>query len=433
MEIKKEPKVLVIAANPFSDINNNGKTLKSIFSAFKKESLCELYFRPQDNVIGDGEYASSYYAVCDMDIIRSFAHFSSKCGGIQVFEKAKNEQVASDKTYQWFLHGSLKDIKWLRTLMWKTRKWDTNEYRQWYHECNPDVVFALLGALGSGASYIMAQEISKELNIPLAVYFTDDYLIHPIRKTWSDKRRYKSDLKEYKAIVNNSSALFTIGEQMSLEYSKFFNKHFDSIMNSVDVYPFTPKEPSVSVPVISYFGGLNLNRWKMISRVSNLVKGHAQVIVYTGQEITEEIATSFNEAGVILGGFLKGNEVREKMLESDILLHIESDDSYYRALTALSVSTKIPEYMMSSRPVIAFGPQEIASMRVVSDNSLGVAISSEDTEENQKEKLLTLLSDKNLQYEYARKAHEYASRKFNRDTIARALKEKLSEIAWKNH
>ena len=83
-------KVLVIAANPFADINNNGKTLKSIFSSFKKENLCELYFRPQDNIIGDGEFANSYYAFSEMDIIRSIMSFSTKCGGVQVFDKIRD-------------------------------------------------------------------------------------------------------------------------------------------------------------------------------------------------------------------------------------------------------------------------------------------------------------------------------------------------------
>jgi len=423
---KDEPKVLVIAANPFSDINNNGKTLKSIFNAFQKESLCELYFRPQDNVIADGNFADSYYAVSDMDIIRSMVKLSNKCGGVQTFEKKQSEAVVKDKTYQWFLHGNMKNIKWLRKLMWRTRRWDTQEYREWYRGCKPDIVFALLG--GPSTAYTIAQEIINELNIPLAVYFTDDYIINPIRKNWQDRKKYKKDEKEFRTIINNASIHYTISELMSQKYSDFFGKQFDCIMNSVDVYPFEPMAVTEDKSTIAYFGGLNLNRWKMISRLSKLSDGKARVIVYTGQEITEEIDASFKNAGVELGGFLKGDEVRKKMLESNMLLHIESDDEYYRALTCLSVSTKIPEYMMSSRPIIAFGPKEIASIRLVSDNDLALVISSEDDEVRQKTKLQELLDNRTMQQKYAKKAYDYAVEHFDKKKISMNLRNKLIEV-----
>lgn len=427
---KKEPKVLVIAANPFSDINNNGKTLKSIFSAFHKESLYELYFRPQDNIIGDGEFAQSYYAFCEMDIIRSIIHFSKKCGGIQTFEKGKAKEIAEDKTYRSFLNGNLKNIKWLRSLLWKTRRWDTKEYRDWLRACNPDIVFALLG--GPGTSYTIAQEISKQFNVPLAVYFTDDYLIHPVRKNWLDKWRYIREEKHYRKIITASSALFTIGELMSKEYSAYFGKEFDCIMNSVSLYPFVPKTTISHTKTIAYFGGLNLNRWKMISRFSELVSGKARVLVYTGQEITDEIDKAFKISGVELGGFLKGEEVRTKMLESDILLHIESDDKYYRSLTCLSVSTKIPEYLMSSRPVVAYGPAEIASIRLISDNNLGITISSEESEANQKNVLFKFLDNEEQQQLYVKRAYDYASSHFDKDKVSEGLRNKIIQIC-KNH
>lgn len=431
MDINKEPKVLVIAANPFSDINNNGKTLKSIFSQFSKENLFELYFRPQDNAIGDGEYASSYWAVSEMDIIRSIIHLRRHCGGEQHFNKAMDIQVAEDKTYQRFLHGKLKNNVILRKMLWGTNLWNTREFKSWYRLCKPDIVFSLLGR--PGVSYEIALKISKELDIPLAVYFTDDYLIHPIKKTLFDKFLYNWELKKYREIINHASLRFCIGDLMCKEYSFFFGRPFSPIMNSVPVCPFAPKTTNNGLITISYFGGLNLNRWKMICRLASIVVKKARIVVYTGQEITPEMGDSFVDAGVILGGFLQGSEVREKMMESDILLHIESDDDNYRSLTALSISTKLPEYMMSSRPIIAFGPQEIASMRLVADNNLGVAVSSEDSVDKQKDKIYQLINDQNLRNELARKAYDYASITFNRESIAVNLKYKLSNVVCEIH
>ncbi len=41
-------KVLIVSANAFSKIYNNGKTLESIFRDFQPDELSMLYTRPQD-------------------------------------------------------------------------------------------------------------------------------------------------------------------------------------------------------------------------------------------------------------------------------------------------------------------------------------------------------------------------------------------------
>jgi|LSQX01.1.fsa_nt_gb hypothetical protein len=419
-------KVLVIAANPFSDINNNGKTLKAMFSDFPKECLCEFYFRPQDNVIGDGEFAGSYYAVSDLDIIRSFLHFSKKCGGVQHFDRAKNIEIAEDKTYQRFLHGCLKDVRWLRSLLWKSRRWDTKEYREWYREQKPDLVFALLG--GPGTSYTIAEEISQELNIPLAVYFTDDYLIHPIRKTSAQKRKYKYDLKAYKKIVEMSSARFCIGELMCKEYSEFFGKEFLPIMNLAEVVPYEPQSERNDKPVLSYFGDLWLDRWKMLSKLADLVGDKGLIKIYSGNELTQELKEAFDKPNIQFCGLVRGEVFKRARYSSDILLHVESDAEELRSVTALSISTKLPEYMMTGRAILGFGPDEVASMRLISDNVIGLVLSTDMTEAEQRAKLADFLGNVDKRNEFAKRGYDYAVNHFDKVKTAKWVKEYLIKI-----
>jgi len=422
----KIPKVLVICANPFSDINNNGKTLKSIFSAFPKECLAELYFRPQDNIIGDGEYASTYYAFSDLDIIRSIVHFSSKCGGVQSFERAKCERVAQDKTYQKFLHGRLKNIKWIRSILWKTRKWDTKEYRNWYKNFKPDIIFALLG--GPGVSYTIAQEISQELKKPLAIYFTDDYLIRPIRKGLLSQIRYHSSVNSYKKIVDKSAICFCIGEMMCQEYTEFFGKMFFPIMNAVPISPL--KTPVESRPLtLSYFGGLNLNRWKMLCRLATFIGENSILYVYSGAEITLEMEYEFKKHNnVQLCGCLHGEQVKEQMMQSDVLVHIESDDIVNRSMTALSISTKIPEYMSCGRMILGYGPSELASMKMIESSNAGIVISSESSND-----IVSAQYQNILNTEYRRKCGQngylYAKSHFDINVVANDLLFKLSSLS----
>ena len=419
-------KVLVIAANPFSDINNNGKTLKSIFSTFEKKNLCELYFRPQDNIIGDGDFADSYYAFGVMDIMRSIVFLSKKCGSVQVFDKERDKSIAEDKVYRSFLNGKLKNIKWLRSLLWKTRKWDTNEYRKWLDTCNPDIVFALLG--GPGVMYTIAQEIAAERNIPLAVYFPDDYLLHWPKRSLLDKLKYKSDVKAFRKIINNASIRFCIGEKMCKEYGSFFKKEFFPIMNCAAIKPFNYVDTGNEKPVLSYFGSLWLDRWKMISRLADLVQDIGEINVYSANELNDEMKYAFNKPNIHFMGPVLGEDYDLAVRKSDVLLHVESDDKINRGKTALSISTKIPDCLASGKPIMAFGPTEVASISLLKDNEIGFVLSSEDSLDSNRRAIANYLNDPSIRRSYAEKGYEFAVLNFDKDKVSKKVYSQLLRI-----
>ena len=425
----KKYNVLVIAANPFSDINNNGKTLKSIFSTFDKDKLFELYFRPQDNIIGDGDYASSYYAIGEMDILRSFLHCSKKCGGIQVFEPSQDKAVAEDKTYRSFLNGRLKNVKWLRKLLWNTRKWDTEEYRKWVADSKPDIVFALLG--GPGIMFTIAQEIAENQNIPLAVYFTDDYLLHWPKKSFIDRWRNKKDTMTFKQIVEKSALRFCIGEKMCEEYSAYFGKDFYPIMNCAEIKPYNKVDTGNEKPVISYFGSLWLDRWKMISRLSDLVGDKGVINVYSGNELSEAMREAFNKPNIHFNEPVTGEKYEEAVRNSDVLLHVESDDITNREKTALSISTKIPDCLASGKPLMAYGPTEVASIRLLSDYFIGFVVDSEADIDQDREAIVNFLNNPSIREGYSERGYQFAVERFDKNKISREVFNKLHEAILK--
>ncbi len=427
----RNKKVLIIAANPFSDINNNGKTLKSLFSEFDKSSLCELYFRPQDNAIGDGEYADSYYAVSVNDIIKSIVKFSRVCGSQQFFSKPdQNYTLTPSKSQQYFEKRSIRNIKFLRRFLWKTRKWDTKELHEWLEKCAPDVIFSLVG--GIGPLFTLSEEISNWLNIPLAVFFTDDYLIHTEDNGVYSYNNHEKNVQIYRRFIGKASRCYCIGEQMCEEYGQFFNTKFYPIMNSVDVIPYSPKE-TMSVPiVISYFGGLSLGRWEMISRLSDVVREDAVIKVFTAHEITDEIRLAFDKPNIQLCGKVLGDKLQREREQSDFLLHVENDKKQYSEKTALSISTKIPESLMQSRLLLAYGPSAVASMQLIQKHELGLFISSEQPVEAQRDLFFQFIKNHNKAREVVKNAYDYACTHFNKQVVSEKLKQELTELVNKN-
>lgn len=427
MQNSSEPHVLVLAPNPFSDINNNGKTLKSIFSCFDKGSLFIFYFRPQDNSICDGEYAESYYAVSESDIIKSIISFSKVCGSPQFFGKTGDVSVIKhSKIQKYFEKHSIKNVKFLRRLLWRTRKWDTKKLHEWLVKCSPDIVFSLVG--GVGPLFTISEEISRQLHIPLAVYFTDDYLIHSKDNGACGYCRHEKNVKAYRQLLGKASRCYCIGEQMCEEYGQFFNTRFYPIMNSVDVLPYSPKGKIASPIVISYFGGLSLGRWEMISRLSDVVKEDAVIKVYTAHEITEEIRVAFDKPNIQLCGKVLGEDLERERQQCDFLLHVESDKKEYRERTALSISTKIPESLMQSRLLLCYGPSEVASMQLIQKNGVGIYISSETPIDKQRGDFVNAISDKEKIMGVVEEAYKFACKHFDKRVVSEQLKRELSEL-----
>ena len=307
--------------------------------------------------------------------------------------------------------------------MFKIPIWKNKNLKEWLNSFNPDVVFAVLG----GDEYIntVALFVSDYLKIPLVVFYTDDYLLHPVRKGILEKLVFRRMNYLYEKIISRSQLCFCIGQQMAEEYSSYFHKNFLPIMNSIAIQPFQSQEMRNSRPIISYFGGLHLNRWKMIGRLASILSDLAVVKVYTSSEITQEIKVVMDMPNVELCGFVDSKSIKGKMLESDFLLHVESDEELYRSLTCLSVSTKIPEYLVTGKVVVAYGPPEVASMRILSDNGIGLTFSSDEEPNIIRKRIADIISDREKRREMVKKAYDYAAEQFDKEKNASFFREKI--------
>ena len=407
-------KVLIISNNCFSIKSNNGKTLAAIFSSFNKDDLAQLYFYPQ---YPDSDCCSNYFRITDVDIIKYIMRKASSCGSMILCSKGDGEDKISiaDKRKYNFFSKKAKNLRIFRDFLWKTNVWETKELIKWCKDFNPDVIFFVAG--NGSFAHSIALRISQFLKKPLVIYFTDDYLLY-VKPTFIQLLQHFRVKKFFQRSIDYSSMRFAIGELMANEYGKYFNKHFEYIMNAVDIVPFVASPTYQSPIIISYFGGLHLNRWKMLVRLANILKEYVHLRVYTASELTDEIQQSFAIAQIEYCGCVVGDELCNARLKSDVLLHVESDDVTNRAYTRLAISTKIPEYLISGRIVLGFGPEEVASMKILKDNNIGVVISSDLSDDAIKKAFLDNFSDNGKCESMRKRAYEYAREHFDKKSIS---------------
>ncbi|MCX7127043.1 hypothetical protein [Aeromonas sp.] len=427
-------KVLVISHNAFSDVYNNGKTMESILSSFDSSNLAQLFF--SQNEAPDFTYCRNYYKITDIDVLKSMlmckgtsSAIGSKLECPPITNVNHNIKGFSKKNIDGIMFSFFKTLfhrsKIFRDLLWSCSNWHSSSLERWIANFNPDVIFYVGG--DSKFSHEIAMTLSDKLNIPLISYFTDDYILSKEFSGLDIISRYSSGLLEstYKRTIKKSSKLYTIGKSMSEHYANHFNREFGCIMNSVDWKPFSPKMSFGKDINVSYFGGLHLGRSDMIIKFA---KKHPflKVKVYSITPPSSSCLLEFKLNNIEYCGGVTGKELDEAMFDADAFLHIESDDESYCSLTKLSVSTKIPEYLISSRLVIGYGPVYLASMKILKDNNIGIVISS--AEDKDDVKLNEFLSNGSAVSNMVSLGYNFANENFLKSKNSTMLKFQIENV-----
>lgn len=401
-------RILRIEHNSFSKTRNNGLTAEDLFSVFPKESISQLFFRPLGKEADDLDYAEYNFLISDSDIVSKLKG-AKKCGD-QIFEEVEvhgENNITSRKS-------RYAKIRFLRDALWSTNVWKTGELKQWLAQVKPDII--LLGASSQTFPFKVATYIAEYMDIPCVLTCGDDYIAYPQYSKWYEKLQKSRLRKEYKKFVKRCSACFAISEEMSECYSDYFGCHFNVLPRPVDI-PMFSEETRREKPIISYFGGLALNRWDMIARLASLCGDIAEFRVYSFTPLDENMKNRFGQTGVHYMGALSGEELKKAMRESNIMLHVESDDKLNSSFTRLAVSTKIPEYLVSGRLTIGFGPSYLASMKVLSKHNVGVVIDSQTKNEDIIKYLTRLTADYEERRAIALKAYKYVETNYSKEKI----------------
>lgn len=414
--------VLILSNNALSSSRNNGKTLASLFSSFEEFSLGQLYFREE---IPNASLSCRYFKISEKQILTSL--FSDPGAEIFVSPSKGKEAVTIEKKSIFTAVSRFRDFSLVKSVrdfifsvgFFRNRKLDT-----WLDSICPNVVFFVAG--GGIFSYRIALKLAQSRGIPLIVYFTDDYLVYP--KGGLLFRLYQKRLLAVaKKVVHRASSCFAIGESMANEYKGIFGREFSWIMNcsSFDNLALSGRREG-KVLQISYFGGLHFQRWKALAKLGNILARMKEdgflscLNVYSASELTEEMHSAFQVAGVFFRGAVFGEDLLNKVEDADVLVHVECDEPAVLQNTRLSVSTKIPEYLSSGRLVLGFGPSNVASLELLKKYNLGVVIDS-SISEVEVEKQLRVLWNKDIFEEALISAKTFMATTLNTDEMRKRL------------
>lgn len=261
----------------------------------------------------------------------------------------------------------------------------------------PDVIYALGGTI---TTLRVAYKLSVLLDCPVVLHIMDD---------WFSTKYLDCKLTKYGNRLINQWAqkvlkrtVYNIGisEKMARHYEDVFKLPFSNAMNCITELHETP-QPDQKPLRFLFSGGIHGGRETSLYEMGKLIKAseklseNIKLVIYTSSVCLEKYRDLLSPVAE-MHEYVPRSELYANLAGADVLVHVESfqqsEIDYFR----YSLSTKIPEYMSTNRPILCFGPEEIGTVSYVAEHGVGLCAADAATVQTAMNELLNLERRKQL-------------------------------------
>lgn len=439
---RRYPKVLVVTADPIARKTGLGITMCNLFHGWPKNRIAQVTASPNqpDPLICDNFWMINSTDVPLDRIFRGMAtRFLSKPASQQNEETVKTDGEYDPSRTN---HGINPSTPFKKKLFHFARAYadmlpfkPSPDFWKWISDFQPDVIY---GHMGSSRYAQLLTAISRKVSKPLFLHIMDDWISTIHTNSFLTCFPRWSLLNNVKKAYNRSLINGTISQKMAEEYSQRFNCQFVPLLNAVDVPsapPDYPKLPHGSPMRFIYIGGLHLNRWKSLRDIAQALKLlhekgiNSELVIHAPERDLHQFQKELSVDPIVkMAGSIHPKEMANAVDQSHAVVHIESFDDSMRRYTRLSLSTKIPQYMSRGRPIVAYGPGELASCRHIYDSRAGILIDQQDLKYVQV-KLREFIANESFRYKAAQGAWETARDKHNVVNACERFRQLLMQVA----
>lgn len=290
----------------------------------------------------------------------------------------------------------------------------------------------------------LAIKLIIELKKPYSIWMMDDWPARQAVKKPSLKDQVQSDLE---CLCQSANACFAISESMAGAFGARYGSKFSIFHNGVwpelwDIGKLSNKKNKVLT--VRYSGNLAkdmtlqslLDIAAALQEISNRIE--VKFEIRCQKHWFEEAKFFFKQYSVVSLDIANqsASDYREWLINADILVICNNFDTDSQRYIQYSFANKIPEYLASGQPVLAYGPINSSSINFLKKID-GVTTVILPDKSLLKEKLLELLSSNKKRKILGEKSKTYAFQKLNfafiqRDFIAQMKKVSYSEYKGLN-
>ena len=312
------------------------------------------------------------------------------------------------------------------------QRWGYKAFAQWVEDFDPQVV--LLQAGDCGFMYKMARKLAKKHKVPLVIYNSEGYYFKKFdyfRATGLAHRLYpvfyRQFCRQFRKTMKMTSQTIYICQPLQQDYDRDFSTPSQTVYTATAVTA-AEKRPHGGF-VVSYLGNLGVGRHEPLIEIAEAlqeISPELHLDVY-GKAPNEQVQQALeNCPGICLKGFVPYEQVVEVMQQSDLLVHGESQDPFYREDLKYGFSTKLADSLASGTCFLLYAAPELACARYLKDQQAAYVVGCE---QELKETLRLLVSDPAARSRYLDRAVEVVQANHTTDICTRAFQDILRKAA----
>lgn len=417
-----EKKILILANNPLSDTNSNGRTLKNFFAPEDREKLSQMYIHGD---APDFSACARFFRVSDGAVLRSFLKRAE--AGCVVSENEVSELRHASSSAKKMAKSPFRLL--VRNFLWNRQCWRKQLYA-WIDDIVPEVV--LLQAGDSPFMYRLAVSIAKDRGIPLLIYNSEDYYFQKhsyMRLRGLASLFYPCFRRKLRRAVQAALAYASCSVYISEDLQSAYDAEFHR--PSTYIYTATAMIPAVgnkTEGIFSYLGNFGYDRHKALIQIAEAlarISPEYRLDVY-GKLPNEEVAMAFAACPAICyRGLVDYDTVCRVMQESTLLFHAECFDETFRAAVRHGFSTKIADSLASGSCFVIYAPPELSCTKYLKENACACVIDDEGALEG---KLRELIESPMLRCVYIERAMAVVAQNHNAEKNRKRMAEIINSL-----
>ncbi len=430
--VNSYPRVLIVCNECMSKSTSNGRTMRNFMVGWPKDRLAQFYIISGSP---DFQVCDNYFMVSDWEALQTFKMKKIQNGRIDNQKEASNNSDPKENKKSGIKRTPITMMA--RELVWGVGRWKKYGLLNWVDDYKPDVI--LLQAGDSGFLCNLSVWLSDRFHAPIAIYNSEGYCFknydyfrsHGIAHLFYPVfRRYF--LKCFNSVIQKAEKSVYICEALEQEYNQYYHLPSTTIYTATEVSNL--KKENVSSKgnyTVSYLGNMGLGRVDALCEFADVlheVNEAARLDIY-GRVKSQKVIEKFNaHPNVRYKGFVSYDEVLNVMRMSDLLIHVESFDDFYKEDLKFAFSTKIADSLASGTCFLLYAPESFACTRYLLENQAAYVATDK---QQLKQQLRLLIHQTEARTRYRSAAEELVKINHNAKKNAEAFQRVLLE-AYRN-
>jgi glycosyltransferase involved in cell wall biosynthesis len=316
----------------------------------------------------------------------------------------------------------------------------SSDLEEWIKDFNPQIIYS---AVGKSVFYVdLTLEIKGRFKIPVVIHIMDDWQSMKYRRGLFGPYLRSRLKRRLDKLLKVSSVRMGICDLMCEAYKKRYGVPFVPFLNAIDVSGWNreiKKDRSTRGPFrIMYHGSIyhgsrlgyicsQINELIDICQVVEDLNSNGldiELIIHTPPSVAHYYHRHFKRFSrvVVDSNFIPVDEIPRFLSEKDLLILPITFNKKGASLLRYSMSTKVPEFMMSGSPVLLYGPDNVAPIQYAIKEGWGYTVTERNIDILEGA-IKKLVQDTKLRQRLSERAQEIARLNHDSQKISREFQE----------